>query len=244
MWDGDYAKALKLARRSSGNWTIRACAAIAHFGTIWPEARRGLAVKDGDTTLEGPARASSARQRGVRRNHLADWPRSRRGHAANPGGVEPGYTDAPGGAAGGTPPKAWHTAQPELLPARAGDFARGCGPATALEAAQVLLGRPQHLGFSAGKRETDASPDPWWQVGDVVIVFEDHANAGTNAVIDATKARQAASHPDWVREHVPGAAGGTVLSVLVTPAKKAKEGARPPPRPRLLLGPAGISRLG
>jgi hypothetical protein len=93
------------------------------------------------------------------------------------------------------------------------------------EAAQVLLG--QHLGFGAGKRKTDASPDPWWQVGDVAIVFEDHANAGTDAVIDATKARQAASHPDWVREHVPGAAGGTIQSVLVTPAKKAKEGAAP-----------------
>jgi hypothetical protein len=64
-------------------------------------------------------------------------------------------------------------------------------------------------------------------VGDVAIVFEDHANAGTDAVIDATKARQAASHPDCVREHVPGAAGGTIQSVLVTPAKKAKEGAAP-----------------
>jgi hypothetical protein len=30
-----------------------------------------------------------------------------------------------------------------------------------------------------------------------------------------------------VREHVPGAAGGKIQSVLVTPAKKAKEGAAP-----------------
>jgi len=71
------------------------------------------------------------------------------------------------------------------------------------EAAQVLRG--QHLGFQAGKRETDASPDPWWRVGEVVIVFDDHANAGTDSAIDPTKARQAASHPDWMREHVPRA---------------------------------------
>ena len=94
------------------------------------------------------------------------------------------------------------------------------------EQAQVLLG--EHLGFSAGKREVDASPDPWWMVGDVVIVFEDHANAkGEATVIDATKARQAASHPDWVRENVPGAAQALICPVLVTPSKFAKEGALP-----------------
>lgn len=94
------------------------------------------------------------------------------------------------------------------------------------EQAQVLLG--EHLGFSAGKRESDASPDPWWIVGNIALVFEDHANAkGDTAVIDATKARQAASHPDWIREHVPGLAGTSIQPVLVTPAKKAKDGAMP-----------------
>jgi len=94
------------------------------------------------------------------------------------------------------------------------------------EQAQVLLG--EHLGFSAGKRERDASPDPWWIVGNIAFVFEDHANAHEDsAVIDATKARQAASHPDWMREHVPGSAGASIQPVLVTPAKRAKEGAMP-----------------
>jgi hypothetical protein len=109
--------------------------------------------------------------------------------------------------------------------AREREIREGLQSGDRFEAAQVLLG--QHLGFGAGKREIDASPDPWWQVGEVVIVFEDHANAGTDAVIDATKARQAASHPGWVRDHVPGAAGGTIQSVVVTPSKKAKEGAIP-----------------
>jgi hypothetical protein len=109
--------------------------------------------------------------------------------------------------------------------AREREIREGLQSGDRFEAAQELLG--QHLGFQAGKREIDASPDPWWHVGEVVIIFEDHANAGTDAVIDATKARQAASHSDWMREHVPDAAGGTIQSVLVTPAKKAKEGAVP-----------------
>ena len=94
------------------------------------------------------------------------------------------------------------------------------------ENAHKLLG--EHIGFSSGKRESDASPDPWWMIGNIAFVFEDHANAKEDgAVIDATKARQAASHPDWLREHVPGATSATIHSVLVTPAKKAKKGAMP-----------------
>ena len=81
----------------------------------------------------------------------------------------------------------------------------GLQAAGTFEQAQVLLG--QHLGFNAGKKEVDASPDPWWIIGSIAIVFEDHANAkGEGSTIDATKARQAASHPDWLREHVAGAA--------------------------------------
>ncbi|MDN3523079.1 DEAD/DEAH box helicase [Halomonas ramblicola] len=103
----------------------------------------------------------------------------------------------------------------------------GLQDGASFEQAQVLLG--EHLGFVAGKRETDASPDPWWQVGDVVIVFEDHANANpSTAVIDATKARQAASHPDWIRDHVTDAVDARIIQpVLVTPAKKAMPGAQP-----------------
>ena len=109
--------------------------------------------------------------------------------------------------------------------AREREIREGLQDVAKFEQTQVLLG--EHLGFSSGKRESDASPDPWWLVGDVAIVFEDHANAKDTAVIDATKARQAASHPDWLRENVPGAAGSTIQAVLVTPAKKAKHGAMP-----------------
>ncbi len=94
------------------------------------------------------------------------------------------------------------------------------------EQAQMMLG--EHLGFTAGKLENDASPDPWWIVGNIAFVFEDHANArGEASFIDATKARQASSHPDWLREHVPASSDAEIRSVLVTPAKKAKSGAIP-----------------
>ncbi len=110
--------------------------------------------------------------------------------------------------------------------AREKEMREGLATGSSFEQAQVLLG--EHLGFAAGNRENDAAPDPWWLVGDIAIVFEDHANArAETAVIDATKARQAASHPDWVRERVPGAADAMIQAVLVTPATKAKQGAMP-----------------
>lgn len=118
------------------------------------------------------------------------------------------------------------TVHNRVFTAREKEIRDGLNDGDTFEQAQVLLG--EHLGFSAGKREIDASPDPWWIVGDVALVFEDHANAkGDTSTIDATKARQAASHPDWLREHVPASRGASIQSVLVTPAKNAKDGAMP-----------------
>lgn len=110
--------------------------------------------------------------------------------------------------------------------ARENKIREGLREGKTFEQAQVLLG--EHLGFTAGKREDDASPDPWWIIGSIAFVFEDHANAkGDTSFIDATKARQAGSHPDWLREHVPASVGAIIRPVLITPAKKAKEGAMP-----------------
>lgn len=109
--------------------------------------------------------------------------------------------------------------------ARESEIRTGLASAKTFERAQLLLG--EHLGFAAGKKESDASPDPWWMIADQVIVFEDHAGAKEDAVIDATKARQAASHPDWIRANVAGAQAATIVSVLVTQAAKAREGAMP-----------------
>ncbi len=63
----------------------------------------------------------------------------------------------------------------------------------------VTLG--EMLGFRAGKHESDASPDPWWIAGNFCLVFEDHSDAQPTSALGATKARQVAGHPNWVREN-------------------------------------------
>lgn len=76
----------------------------------------------------------------------------------------------------------------------------GLNDAGTFENAHKLLG--EHLGYMAGKVESSASPDPWWQLGHICLVFEDHAGADKGSSLDATKARQAASHPRWMKENV------------------------------------------
>lgn len=93
------------------------------------------------------------------------------------------------------------------------------------EQAHVQLGRL--LGFDSHKIESDASPDPWWRSGGICFVFEDHVGA-TNGVVDATKARQAASHPAWILANVKEAASDVIIvSVLVTTATAVQPGALP-----------------
>ena len=83
------------------------------------------------------------------------------------------------------------------------------------------------LGFDAGKVEADASPDPWWIADDICFVFEDHAGAKAESALDATKARQAATHPNWMRDNVQLTEHTQFIPVLVTPVTKAKVGAMP-----------------
>jgi hypothetical protein len=91
------------------------------------------------------------------------------------------------------------------------------------EQAHKLLGGI--IGFEAGKIEGEGSPDPWWIVGDVCLVFEDHAGAKDSSSIDVTKARQVSSHPAWMLANVPASKQAKILPVLVTPVKKVHSGA-------------------
>lgn len=93
------------------------------------------------------------------------------------------------------------------------------------ENAHKLLG--QHLGFHVETCKGDAAPDVLWRVNSTVIVFEDNADADKHSPISARKARQAASHSDWVSHNLKIADREKILSVLVTPARKAMEGAIP-----------------
>lgn len=97
--------------------------------------------------------------------------------------------------------------------------------ADTFESAQVELGAL--LGFSAGNGESDAAPDPWWLGDKLGLVFEAHADGKETTLFGATKARQASSHPKWIKKNIPGAGAMEILPVLVTPCTKAKSGAAP-----------------
>lgn len=83
------------------------------------------------------------------------------------------------------------------------------------------------LGFTAGNDESDAAPDPWWLGDQVGVVFEDHADGSDTTVFGAIKARQASSHPKWIKKYVPGTESMEIFPVLVTPCTQAKSGADP-----------------
>jgi len=84
------------------------------------------------------------------------------------------------------------------------------------------------LGFKAGKKESTDSPDPWWILhDDMCLVFEDHSNGTPTNSLDVTKACQAATHPNWIREWLKLPEKANIISVLVTPVLKADRDAMP-----------------
>ncbi len=92
------------------------------------------------------------------------------------------------------------------------------------EPAHRMLG--ELLGFSAGKVESSGSPDPWWRLADIGIwVFEDHAGAQTTSKLSVAKARQAATHENWIRSNLTPPAATPVTQILITPVSKTEEGA-------------------
>ena len=91
------------------------------------------------------------------------------------------------------------------------------------EHAHKLLG--DLIGFKSDNAETDGSPDPWWIAGKMCFVFEDHSGAQDESSLAVKKARQVASHPAWIRNKVPTSPDTDILPVLITPVRRATEGA-------------------
>jgi hypothetical protein len=79
-------------------------------------------------------------------------------------------------------------------------------------------------GDSAGKIESNGSPDPWWISDSQCIVFEGYV-VTTGGTLAVNKARQATSHPDWMRLDFQESRGCDFLTVLVTPARKIRQAA-------------------
>ncbi|MFC4311580.1 DEAD/DEAH box helicase [Steroidobacter flavus] len=77
------------------------------------------------------------------------------------------------------------------------------------------------LGYDAGNRNDTGSPDPWWVANEnLCLIFEDHSDAKADGRLSIEKARQATTHPNWVRANVPLAAGAEVVPIIVTPVRK------------------------
>jgi hypothetical protein len=97
---------------------------------------------------------------------------------------------------------------------------------TVFESGRERLGKL--LGYATGKSTDDAAPDPWWIADDTIcFVFEDHGEGKKDTVFSARKARQAASHPDWLREYLTLPASTKIVPVVITPCAKAAKGAIP-----------------
>lgn len=95
--------------------------------------------------------------------------------------------------------------------------------ASLFESGHTKLG--DHLGFLASNSMDSAAPDPWWIVNSkFCIVFEDHSEAASTSTLDVKKARQAFSHPTWIKANIkeldPDA---VIVTVLITPVKKAEK---------------------
>jgi hypothetical protein len=97
---------------------------------------------------------------------------------------------------------------------------------TAFEDGHERLGRL--LGYSAGNSTDEAAPDPWWIADDnLCFVFEDHCEGKPTTVLSVRKARQAASHPDWIRATLELPADIEIIPVLITPCTRTTKGAIP-----------------
>ena len=100
------------------------------------------------------------------------------------------------------------------------------GNSAQFEEAHVKLG--ELLGFESGNVETSGAPDPWWIVDEsLCFIFEDHSDASPDSNLHLEKARQIATHPNWVRENLKLAESARIVPVLVTPVQFADPDALP-----------------
>ena len=84
------------------------------------------------------------------------------------------------------------------------------------------------LGFESGNSEGAALRDPLWIVDDTTcLIFEDHSDAGENAIIHIAKARQVLSHPELVPVNLGVAEGTVITPILISSALSADQEALP-----------------
>lgn len=96
----------------------------------------------------------------------------------------------------------------------------------AFEDGHERLGRL--LGYQAANSESNAAPDPYWMADDgFCIVFEDHSVNSQKSPLGATKVRQVASHPNWIKANVQLRSDAEIIPVIITPCESIEDGAKP-----------------
>ena len=86
------------------------------------------------------------------------------------------------------------------------------------ESAHEKLG--ELLGFNSWNPKGKGAPDPVWIIGDnLCFVFEDHIKNSDGMELSIEKARQAASHPKWIRSNINILdSNAEIIPVLITNA--------------------------
>lgn len=98
--------------------------------------------------------------------------------------------------------------------------------AKAFEDGHAKLG--ELLGYEAGNKNGTASPDPWWMAnGSMCFIFEDKSESDPSNSLSVDYARQACTHPNWVRQHLPVNQDALIVPILVTPVQVADDAALP-----------------
>jgi len=88
----------------------------------------------------------------------------------------------------------------------------------AFEEAYRRLG--ELLGFHAENSDGNAAPDPWWISGNsLCLVSEAKNDSNPGHAVPVRHTRQAASHPQWIRDNVKLDEDADIHTVMVTPAR-------------------------
>ena len=78
------------------------------------------------------------------------------------------------------------------------------------------------LGFHADNSDGTATPDPWWISGNsLCLVSEAKNDSNPEHAVPVRHTRQAASHPQWIRDNVKLDECAEIHTVMITPARSA-----------------------
>lgn len=215
LWRGDYPRALGFAEQALSKLTssdVRGYRALWHY--LAGSAAYLGAKSVGGLKTKGRSHFAEAYKCAPDIPWLSEFARKEAPEALNAEAADPALQQqverlaAELSRLGSTHERKFASLEREIL--------QGLSHPDTFEQAQVHLGNL--LGFIAGKQESEGSPDPWWISGSACIVFEDYVNTTSEGALDVTKARQAASHPNWMKVHVEQSAGCTFFPTLVSPA--------------------------